>query len=213
MTDIQVFVIAVAIIFILWNMSKDPEGFRNVSRDEVCNGIDGRCYGVVDKFSDRSQQRASELLAYLNSFAIKFMRRLRKKYLWDKQGTYSDQDKVKFLLKNYNPDRIVENEPVTPNTTSYVEDKGKVFALCLRDYNKTGKAFLPKHTLEFVTLHEMAHMATRTIGHGVEFWRNFKFLLIEAKAAGLHFPVDYSKSPINYCTLHVDYNPYFDARL
>ena len=46
----------------------------------------------------------------------------------------------------------------------------------------------------FVTLHELSHIATKTIGHKSEFWENFKFLLQQAKEAGIHNPVDYKKT-------------------
>ena len=51
---------------------------------------------------------------------------------------------------------------------------------------------------------------TKSVGHGDEFWQNFKFLLINAKAMGIHEPVDYKKNPINYCDMEIHDNPYFD---
>ena len=38
-----------------------------------------------------------------------------------------------FLLKNYNPNNLKENVPMSKINTSYVEDKGKIFAVCLRE--------------------------------------------------------------------------------
>ena len=32
----------------------------------------------------------------------------------------------------------------------------------------------------FVAIHELAHIASETIGHNDEFWNNFKFLLDNA---------------------------------
>jgi hypothetical protein len=118
---------------------------------------------------------------------------------------------IENLLFNYNPDAIVENNPSSDVNTSYVEDKGKVFALCLREKVSGKNAIHNKNILEFVTMHEMAHMASDTVGHeDPEFWINFKKLMIAAVELGIHTPIDYSKYPINYCSLVVNYSPYYD---
>ena len=33
----------------------------------------------------------------------------------------------------------------------------------------------------YVALHEVSHIATKSIGHNDEFWNNFKFMITEAK--------------------------------
>ena len=42
-------------------------------------------------------------------------------------------------------------------------------------------------------------------------WDNFKFLLENAKEAGLHNPVDYKDNPREYCGMTIHDNPYYDA--
>jgi hypothetical protein len=85
------------------------------------------------------------MLAYLNLFAIKLMRHLRQKYLWNNSNvSFADQRMVKNLLLNYNPDSIVENNPNSNVNTSYIEDKGKVFAMCLREKNQVKILFIVK---------------------------------------------------------------------
>jgi hypothetical protein len=54
-------------------------------------------------------------------------------------------------------------------------------------------------------------VATKSIGHKSEFWENFKFLLEEAKEAGIHDPKDYKKSPEKYCGITIHDNPYYDV--
>ena len=54
-------------------------------------------------------------------------------------------------------------------------------------------------------------IATKSIGHKSEFWENFKFLLAEAKSAGVHNPVDYKEKPQEYCGMKISDNPYYDA--
>ena len=184
-----------------------------ISSKKICNDVDKRCYSIVGKYEPSTHEEASELLAYLNSFSIKLIRHLREKYLWNKQGSIYKQNMVKFLLNNYNPDSIIENAPATSENTSYVEDKGKVFAICLREKSSGKHKFHDKHTLEFVVLHELTHMATKEYGHDKVFWTNFKIILQEANEISLHRPIDYSKQNVVYCSLKLDYNPFFDNDL
>ena len=69
---------------------------------------------------------------------------------------------------------------------------------------------IDEHTLMFVALHELSHIATKSIGHKTEFWDNFKFLLQNAKESGVHVPEDYKKKPIEYCGMEIKDNPYYD---
>jgi hypothetical protein len=55
----------------------------------------------------------------------------------------------------------------------------------------------------------MSHVASETIGHNKEFWDNFKFLLGEARDAGLYNAVDYSTSKQEYCGMTISDNPLF----
>jgi hypothetical protein len=157
---------------------------------------------------------ASEMLAYLNNYCIVLMRHMRKKYLWDKKGTKQHANMTKLLLDNYVSENIIENAPTSTVNTSYVEDKGKVFAICLRE-KKSGKNLIHnKNILEFVVMHEMAHMASIAQGHeDMEFWLNFKILIKNAKEIGIHEPIDYKQYPVNYCSLEVNYSPYYDDEI
>lgn len=208
------------IIILLFFIDEDTiDSFIN--KKEVCNDVDGRCYKVVNKYEN--QVDASKMLAELNKFSIDLMRHLRGKYVFLDDKYKSEHENiqkfaykvkiVKYLLANYNPDNIIENAPTSDVNTSYVDDKGKVFALCLREKASGQNLLHKKEDLIFVVLHEMAHLATESFGHEVEFWTHFKFLLTEAKSAGLYEPINYSITPIVYCSLQVDYNPYFDRSL
>jgi hypothetical protein len=48
------------------------------------------------------------------------------------------------------------------------------------------------------------------VGHGKEFWENFKFLLEQAREFGIHEPVDYKHNPTKYCSMVIKDNPIFD---
>ena len=131
---------------------------------------------------------------------------------WGRETTAANRREIAAaILRNFNPEVLYENEPSGRDGTSYTLEKGNKLVMCLRD-KATGKIH-DHHTLMFVALHELAHMGNGTYGHGVDFWRTFKVVLTEARAAGIHDPVNYALRPIVYCGLRVDYNPYFDPAL
>ena len=113
------------------------------------------------------------------------------------------------MNKNFNSNAIVESSPGN-KYTSYSINKGEKIVLCLRFRDKS-KQLVPMNTLMFVSLHELAHIMTKSVGHKSEFWQNFKFLLENAKEAGLHNPVDYKENPREYCGMTIHDNPYYDA--
>ena len=200
----------ISIIIIIFILYKDNiETF--ISRKHICNNIDGRCYSIVEKFND--SKKASELLAKLNLFCIKIMKHLRKKYIRSYNSNEEAIRLVKFLLQNYNPDGIIENAPSGNINTSYVDDKGKEFAICLREKISGKHKFHLFEELQFVVLHEMSHMANVNFGHNQDFWEVFKFILQEAALTGLYIPINYEKYPLNYCSLEVTHNPYFDKSI
>jgi hypothetical protein len=121
---------------------------------------------------------------------------------------HPDKDNVKRLVAGFNPKKVMETLP-TSELTAYSENKGEKIAFCL-DEEKGGSKMIDEHTLMFVAIHELSHVATKSIGHKSEFWENFKFLLAEAKAAGIHTPRDYKKEPQKYCGMTIKDNPAFD---
>ena len=58
-------------------------------------------------------------------------------------------------------------------------------SFCLNK-SKNGSKLIDINTLTFVALHELSHIATKSVGHGQEFWQNFKWVLQNAKAAGIY---------------------------
>jgi len=112
------------------------------------------------------------------------------------------------LAEGFDPKSISETLP-TSELTAYSENKGEKIAFCLNT-TKEGNKLIDLNTLTFVALHELSHIMTESVGHKQEFWQNFKFLLENAKAAGIYNPVDYKKNPREYCGLKINDNPYFD---
>lgn len=209
--NLSYLIILIILIIMSEKCYKFVENYTN--RKSVCNNLDGRCYSISTKYKPSSYYDASTTLAHLNKYTIKLLRHLRKKFLFENNGTPYCKDAVKYLLHNYDPHKIIENVPTSIYNTSYVEDKGKVFAVCLRERNTGNNNIHKNHILEFVLIHELAHLSCFNIGHGNEFWEKFKFLLKEATDIGLHTPINYKIKPINYCGLVVNYNPFFDKRV
>jgi hypothetical protein len=122
--------------------------------------------------------------------------------------THPKDSRTVRLVEGFNPKRISETLP-TSELTAYSENKGEKIAFCLNT-SKEGNKLIDINTLTFVALHELSHIMTASIGHKQEFWQNFKFLLQNAKEAGIYNPIDYKKKPQQYCGMHINDNPYYD---
>lgn len=174
-----------------------------ISRDDfqlkcIISGVDGNKYCVRER---NKIQEAVDLLAKTTTKCKELVA-----YVSDK---YPDKENVKRLVKNFNPQKVMETLP-TSTYTAFSENKGEKIAFCL-NVKKEGNIenLIDEHTLTFVAIHEIAHTMTKSIGHKSEFWENFKFLLKEAKESKIHEPVDYSKTPEEYCSMKITDNPYF----
>lgn len=121
---------------------------------------------------------------------------------------YPKRENIQRLYKKFNPKKINEILP-TSKYTAYSENKGEKLAFCTTT-TKGGSTLIDENTLTFVALHELSHIMTKSIGHGEEFWKNFKFLIQIAVKHNLYTPVDYGKKAQNYCGMKITDNPYYD---
>ena len=113
-------------------------------------------------------------------------------------------------MNGFNPKTVMETLP-TSSFTAYSENKGQKIAFCLSPKKKHGEeTLIDEHTLMFVAIHELAHVATVSIGHKTDFWNNFKYLLENAKEAGIHEPKDYKNAEGKYCSMKLKDNPFYD---
>jgi hypothetical protein len=160
---------------------------------------DGKTYCVRDT---KNIQQSADLMASVSKKMQDLVAHLKE--------TDGDDPRVKLLVDNFNPSRIVETLP-TSEYTAYSEDKGRKLAFCLRK-EKNGTRLIDLNTLTFVALHELAHLATASIGHEKEFWKNFKYLLKKANEIGVYEPVDYAKGSQMYCGMNITDNPLYDLK-
>lgn len=166
----------------------------------VVSTVDGNKYCVRDR---KKVQKAADLLASVTDKCRQLV-----EYVYEK---HPDDDRAKRLKDGFNPHTISETLP-TSSYTAYSENKGEKIAFCLNPEKKGDvDELIDEHTLMFVAIHELSHVATKSIGHKSDFWENFKFILEQAKDAGIHEPRDYKKKPTEYCSMKIRDNPFYDA--
>lgn len=163
----------------------------------ILSSKDGNRYCVRDRLK---LELAADLLAEVTGKCKDMVSYMQK--------THPDDERTKRLVDGFNPTKINETLP-TSELTAYSENKGEKLAFCLNT-TKNGDKLIDIETLTFVALHELSHIMTKSVGHKQEFWQNFKFLLENAKEAGVYYPVDYKKEPRQYCGMKINDNPYYD---
>ena len=163
----------------------------------IISNKDGNRYCVRER---DKMELAADLLAEVTNRCKILVLKLKDKY--------PNNDNVIRLCNGFNPKKINETLP-TSELTAYSENKGEKIAFCLNT-QKDGNKLIDIDTLTFVSIHELSHIMTKSIGHKQEFWENFKFLLENAKEFNIYNPVDYKKNPKQYCGMTISDNPYFD---
>ena len=167
----------------------------------IVSDVNGKKYCVRER---KNMKKASDLLAKTTENLGKVVNHL--------ENGYPEKENVRFLVKNFNPKKIKEILP-TSEYTAYSENKGEKIAFCLNKKNKEDvDNLIEENTLMFVALHELSHLATKSIGHNDEFWSNFKFILQESERIVIYKPVDYKNNKTDYCGMTIKDNPYYDYK-
>ena len=164
----------------------------------VISSVDGKKYCIRER---EKLKQAADLLAKVTEKCKNLVKYMKEKH--------SNDERVQRLVKGFNPTRISETLP-TSELTAYSENKGEKMAFCLNKKKDDNAQLIDLNTLTFVALHELSHIMTKSIGHKQDFWNNFKYLLENAKTAGIYSPVDYKKNPESYCGMTITDNPYYD---
>ena len=164
---------------------------------------------IASKDGNKYCVREREKLELAANLLADVTQKMKNMVLYMKEKHPTDPRTIR-LVEGFNPKKISETLP-TSEYTAYSENKGEKLAFCLNTTKTDNENLIDENTLTFVAIHELSHIATKSIGHKTEFWDNFKFLLKEAKEAGIHKPVDYKKEPREYCGMKIRDNPYYDA--
>lgn len=115
----------------------------------------------------------------------------QKSYFSQKHPTL-DQIRANFAKINPKYAEI----PLRTGDSAYTENK-EVITLCLINPD-TNKEY-DLNTLTYVALHELAHVISKSQGHGSEFRNNFAMLLKKGASLGIYDP---KKSiPASYCSV------------
>jgi hypothetical protein len=163
----------------------------------IISDVDGKKYCVRER---SKLTLAADRLATVNQKLAKLVQHCKKEF--------PERENVTRLVEGFNPKKISETLP-TSEFTAYSENKGEKLAFCLNT-EKDGNNLIDPNTLTFVAIHELAHIATKSVGHKDEFWSNFKFLLGEASKINIYNQTDYKKKPVRYCGMNITDNPYYD---
>lgn len=163
----------------------------------IISDLDGRKYCVRDR---KKLQESADMLARTTMNCKKLVDHLVEKY--------GDEDERVYRLRTkFKANKVYEILP-TSKFTAYSENKGEKLAFCLNT-TKKGEERIDQNTLQFVALHELAHIATLSVGHTEEFWRNFQFLLKESEEIGIYQVINYKDNPVEYCGMTISSSPYF----
>ena len=187
MKEFLVFLLTLFVIFISIKEIYNKDEIRQVKSNK-----DGITYIVRDL---PDYQKAVELLSTINSNILTLIKSLDNK----------DNDDIDRLKNNYNANNLSETGK-NAKYTSYSVNKGEKISICLR--NKHNNQFEDLNTIMFVTIHELAHVMTESVGHEPEFWNNMSYLLHEAEKLGIYTHKEYSKVPVNYCGMEINSTPY-----
>jgi hypothetical protein len=158
----------------------------------VRSPVDGREYQVRNR---PDKQSAADLLARVN-------RKLQT--IVDHVGETNSED-AKRLVDNYNPDVISESLSDSSHT-SYSVNKGEKVVFCIRSKDEA-EELVDENTMTFVAIHELAHLMTKSIGHGEDFWDNMRYLLKVAIQLGLYTKQDFRANPVTYCGTRITDTP------
>lgn len=186
-----IIIYSIIIIYLIYVRKK--EGFLEL----IESNINNKKYGVQEKLSNYNQvpDKLAEIEEFINSMLL---------YLKNK---YPNKDNVKRLVNRLNDIKIEESE-FKKGISSFTVNKGELISVCVRNKDKIDE-FHDNQLLQFVILHELAHISSSSYGHNNEFNENFKWLLKEAKNIG-YIPINYSKNPVTYCGVDVTNNPIYE---
>lgn len=162
---------------------------------------------IASEDGNRYCVREREKLELAANLLAKVTQKMKDTVEYVKQK-HSEDPRTIRLVEGFDPKTISETLP-TSELTAYSENKGEKIAFCLNT-TKEGNRLIDINTLTFVALHELSHVATESVGHTQEFWQNFKWVLQNAKEAGIYNPVDYKKQPQEYCGMKINDNPFYD---
>ena len=145
----------------------------------------------------KDKDKAANVLAMLRLKLEKLCKIMKDKY--------PNDESVIRMNERFNSDNITESGK-NNQYTSYSVNKGEKIVFCIRQKDED-ETIVDENTLTFVSIHELAHIMTKSVGHTPEFWDNFKRLLKVSVDNNLYKKEDYTTSPKDYCGIKVSDSP------
>ena len=179
------------IIIIMLLLYRDSLNSNLIYQKSKVDGAEHLVQNMTDK------ELAADMMAKIKDRLSNFVR-----YLFEK---YPEDERISRLVEKFNPDNIMESDPNSKHT-SYSINKGEKIILCIRSKDEKNE-LIDENTMMFVSLHEVAHVMAKSIGHTEEFWSNFRFLLHEAVKSEIYVCEDYDSRPKKYCGIEITSNP------
>lgn len=200
MSILYLIIAGILILCLSYNLTKFQRSLRAKEYGntvKILSNKDGNSYDVQDL---PGNDEAADMMADINIWISDLVKSLNKKY--------PNKSCIKRLLNNYNPNSVIEGNPLNKdNYTSYSINKGQILVFCIR--SKKNLKIHPKPLIQFVVMHELAHLASLSLGHNKEFYDNFRLIMKHAIKESL-FNVDYfdeQQGRMEYCGMDIPANP------
>lgn len=168
-----------------------PDSFigRVVDDRVLVEAYDGRTYRVRNT---PHKQETALALARVNEKVLRFISRL------DLEGDAEYRGSILRLKSRYRPESLSEGR-IDRRLTSYTVNKKDV-VLCLRSRDHKDEIY-DDNLIFYVTLHELAHVASITEHHNDEFHNNFRYFLRKASEWGMFVK---KSEKFHYCGMDVN---------
>ena len=169
----------------------------------VTSSVDGQSYKVRDM---PDKQQAADMMAKV--------RLKMKKLKIHLEATFPDKPQVILLKKNFDAEahRLGEATPAD-EFTSFAVNKGESVHFCLRQREGENESIVDENIITFVSIHEMGHIITKSIGHQPDFWNNFGWLLQEAERINIYTHQNFAAQPVAYCGMKITDAPKYDEKM
>lgn len=159
----------------------------------VSSSLDNNKY-LVNNLPDK--QDAANLLASIRKNILTL-----NNYLYSNINEFPDFAPYISRLNDRVNDIILMENGFDGYHTSYSVNKGEKIVYCLR--SKQTKKLYDLNLLMYVTLHELAHIASPEYNHTPLFKKIFAFLTAEAIKNNLYVKLNFDKNNVNYCGLTI----------
>lgn len=159
----------------------------------VKSNIDDKYYLVRNT---DNKHAAADTLATINR---------RIKFLVDNLDENASPQEVKHNIRLLKKRNVVLAENIYMEDTSFTVNKEEMM-LCLVPRSGAEELY-DINKLMFVALHELAHVGSKSYGHGKEFVMLFIYLLKEGIDLDVYDYVNYHKEPEEYCGISLNTTP------